>query len=167
MGLCFSAFASTPSETFDADGFKQALKLKKEVYLGEGAFSGGDRLSSDFHISNIRMAANPAGYDRIVIDLGGNTLGEKSELSRSPFYLVSVNQNKKQVDVTLFGKAKVDFSTQSVIQAARKMKTIAELDFIPTVVEDRWIWSIKTQGAIKAEVFELTNPARIIIDLKK
>ena len=104
LGLALSFPITTlANPSFDAEGFRQALKVKKDVYITEGAFTGGDRLSSDFHITNIRMAPNPAGYDRIVIDLTGNDQGEKSELARPPFYLVSVNRVTKEINVTLYG----------------------------------------------------------------
>lgn len=163
----FLLLSSIAFAQFDESGFRQALPLKKGVYLNEGAFSGGDRGSSDFRVSRIRIAPNPAGYDRLVIDLAGNTDGEKSTLARPPFYWVELSDHHRKVNVTLYGKAKLDFSTQTAIQAARKTKTIAKLDFIPPVNPDRWTWSIDTQMPVKVEVFELTHPARIIIDLKK
>ena len=161
---CFSgaqAFAQ-----FDEAGFRQALKVKKDIYISEGAYSGGDRASSDFRVTQVRMAPNPAGYDRVVIDLSGNEGGQKSNLSHPPFYLVEVNSPKK-INITLYGKPKLDFSTQSVIQAAKKTKTISRVEFIPLVNADQWTWGIDTQVPVKVEVFELTDPARIIIDLKK
>lgn len=152
---------------FDETGFHQALKVKRDAYKTEGSFTGGDRNSNDFRVSQVRIAANPAGYDRIVIDLAGNTHGEKSNLSRPPFYMVEVDGSNRKVNVTLYGKPKLDFSTQTAMQSAKKTKTISKLNFIPLVNTDRWTWSIETQAPVKAEVFELTDPARIIIDLKR
>jgi hypothetical protein len=163
MLLAFTAISAHAQ--FDDSAFKQALHVKKDVYITEGGVSGGDRNSSDFRVNQVRVAANPAGYDRVVIEMKGNDGGEKSALSRPPFYIVDVK--KKKIDITVFGKPKLEFSTQSVIQAAKKTKTIARVDFIPIVSADRWTWSIETQVPVKTEVFELTDPARIIIDLKK
>lgn len=151
---------------FDDLKFKQALKLKKDFYLGEGAFTGGDRTSSDFTVTNVRVAANPAGFDRVVIDLSGNQLGEKSQLSRPPFYLVEIDPADKRILVTLYGKPKLDFSTMSSAQSVKKSKLISSLEFTPMANKDRWTWVIHTRQTVKAEVFELTSPARIIIDLK-
>ncbi len=151
---------------FDDLKFKQALKVKKDFYLSEGAFTGGDRTSSDFTVSNVRVAANPAGYDRVVIDLSGNQLGEKSAMARPPFYLIEVDSTGQRVLVTLYGKPKLDFSTLSSKQSAKKAKIISDLEFTPLANKDRWTWAIHTRHVAKAEVFELTAPARIIIDLK-
>jgi hypothetical protein len=150
--------ASTALAQFDESAFRQALKVKKNVYLSEGSFSGGDRLSSDFKVLNVRVAANPGGYDRMVIDF--------SKLSRPPFFMVENDPNAHRVVVTLYGKVKLDFSTQTAIQAARKTKTIKNIDFLPIVEADRWMFVVNTQSPVKTEAFELTDPARIIIDLK-
>jgi len=143
---------------FDEGAFKQALKLKKNVYLSQGAISGGDRTQSDFKVVSVRIAANPAGYDRVVIDL--------ADSKRPPFFMVQMDPQTHRAVVTLYGKAKLDFSTQSAIQAARKTKTLSKIDFIPLVEADRWMFSLETQPGVKAEVFELSDPSRIIIDLK-
>lgn len=151
---------------FDDLKFKQALKVKKDFYLSEGSFTGGDRASSDFTVSNVRVASNPAGYDRVVIDLIGNRQGEKSALARPPFYLVEVDPENKRVLVTLYGQPKLDFSTSTSNQSAKKTKVVSSFEFTPIVSKDRWTWAIHTRHTTKAEVFELTDPARIIIDLK-
>ena len=157
----------TANAQFDDLNFKQALKLKKDFYLTEGAFTGGDRSSSDFSVSNVRIANNPAGYDRIVIDLSGNFHGNKSPLNRPPFYLVEADPANKRFIVTLYGKPKLDFSAMGAIQSSMKTKFIKEIEFTPITEQDRWTWSIHTKLQAKAEVFELTEPARIIIDLKQ
>jgi hypothetical protein len=143
----------TAHAQFDDLKFKQALKVKKDFYLTEGAFTGGDRTSSDFTVSNVRVAANPAGYDRVVIDISGNHLGEKSPLARPPFYLVEVDPEGKRILVTLYGLPKLDFSTLSSNQSARKAHVISEFEFVPLANQDRWTWVIHTKQAPKAEVF--------------
>jgi hypothetical protein len=166
--LILLSLISMPAHAqFDEASFRSSLKVKREVYLKEGSFTGGDRNSSDFRVKEIRLAANPAGYDRVVIDFAGNSVSGKSELARPPFYIVELNPENKRVQVTLFGKPKLDFSSQSSIQAARKTKLVSKLEFIPIVNSDRWTWSIETKAPVKAEVFELSNPARVIIDLKR
>jgi len=143
---------------FDEGAFKQALKLKKNLYVSEGSISGGDRTQSDFKVVSVRIAANPAGYDRLVIDL--------ANAKRPPFFMVQNDPTTHRIVVTLYGKAKLDFSSQTSIQSAKKTKSIKNLEFIPLVEADRWMFSVQVQGSVKSEVFELSDPARIIIDLK-
>ena len=142
----------------DDASFRQALKLKKNVYLAEGAFSGGDRATSNFKVSNIRVAANPGGFDRVVVDFQNS--------SRAPFFMVQNDPTTRRVTVTIYGKVKLDFSMRTASQSAKKSKWIQSLEFIPLVEEDRFIFYAQTQKPVKTEVFELTGPARIIIDLK-
>jgi len=156
--IALSLFALPAFAQFDEASFRQALKVKKGVYLKEGSFSGGDRLSSNATITNVRVAANPEGYDRIVVDF--------SKLERPPFFLVQNDPHAHRVVTTLYGKVKAEFSTQSAIQAAKKTKSIKKIEFLPVVETDRMVFSVEVQGSVKTEVFELTGPARIIIDLK-
>ena len=159
LGLSFLFLGQFAQAQFDENGFKQALKVKKNAYLSEGSFSGGDGANTDFHITQIRVAANPAGYDRVVIEV-------KPENGRPPFYMVENDPSNKRVQVTLYGQPKLDFSSQTAIQQARKTKHITKLEFVTLLGSDRFTMVIKTQAAVKTEVFELTQPSRIIIDLK-
>lgn len=161
------AFSLEAFAQFDESGFKQALKVKKNFYLSEGSFTGGDRAQSDFRVDNVRVAANPAGYDRVVVDFAGNALGEKSKLSRPPYFMVDVDQLNKRLSVTVYGKPKLDFSTQQTLQSARKAKVLSRIEFLPIVNPDRWTFTIEGKTVLKTEVFELSDPARLIIDLKK
>ena len=151
---------------FDGAGFRQALKLKKNIYLSEGSLTGGDRSISHFRVAQVRVAANAAGYDRIVLEIQGNESSTQSKLTHPPFYLVENDPDNKRVIITLYGKPTLDFSRQASEQQARKTKHISSLEFLPLVEEDRWTWVIHTQVPVKTEVFELSEPARIIIDLK-
>ncbi len=157
-GLALLWTASPSIAAFDEHAFRPALRVKKDIYLQEGAFSGGDRLSSDVKIENVRIAANQGGFDRIVIDI--------AKLERPPFFMVQNNRDSRRIVATLFGKIKAEFSTQTAIQSARKTKSIKKIEFFPPMEQDRWMFAIDLQGPVKTEVFELTEPARIIIDLK-
>lgn len=159
LGLSLLILTQKANAQFDENGFKQALKVKKNAYLSEGSFSGGDGANTDFHISQIRLATNPAGYDRVVIEV-------KPESGRPPFYLVENDPSNKRVQITLYGQPKLDFSSQTAIQQAKKTKQITKLEFVPLLGSDRFTMVIKTQAAVKIEVFELSQPSRIIIDLK-
>ena len=167
FGILFLAISSPAFAQFKSENFRQALKLKKEFYLKDGTFTGGDRNSADFRVKDIRIAQSPAGYDRVVLELSGNAKGEKISLSRPPFYLIELNSTARLITITLYGKPKLEFSIPNALQATRKSKTITKVNFIPLVNEDRWIWTIETQVPVKTEVFELSDPARIILDLKK
>jgi hypothetical protein len=151
---------------FDDSGFKASLKVKKGAYITDGSFTGGDRSHSDFRIQNIRLAANPAGYDRVVIDFAGNDLGQASALARPPYYMVDVDGLNKRVTITLYGKPKLDFSTQTALQLVKKTKNIESIQFLPIVHADRWVFVLEGKKNPKVEAFDLSQPARLIVDFK-
>ncbi len=146
---------------------RESLHSKKGVYLTEGAFSGGDRTVQDYRISNVRIGANPEGFDRVVIDVVGNLQGEKSIIARPPLFHVENTGKSKRTVITLFGKPKMEFSTSSAFAQAKKTASIQGIEFLPLIEDDRWTFSLLTKENTKVEAFELTQPARIIIDIKK
>ncbi len=164
FAIGFSAFQSLAQ--VDTEAFHQALKLKKNLYYQDGTVTGGDRNSSDFRVSQIRIAPNPAGYDRMVIDLAGNVSGDKSALARPPYYQVELDSVLKLVHVTLYGKPKLEFSTQATAKAVKKTHHLTSVELLPLVEQDRWTFTLHTRPKVKIEVFELTEPARIIVDFK-
>lgn len=145
---------------------RESLHSKKAVYISAGAHTGGDRFVQDYKVSNIRIGKHPEGYDRIVLDIVGNIQGENSILSRPPLFHVENTNQGKSVLVTLFGRSKLDFSTSFVAAQASKTDHIEGFAFFPLLEDDRWFFQVAVNKPVKTEVFELTQPARIIIDLK-
>ncbi len=165
--ICISAAqVDTAHAQVDTQNFHSALKLKKGVYRSTGVITGGHRDSSDFRIQTIRIAENPEGYTRIVMELYGNRDGEKSTLQYPPYFQVQILSDLNQARITLYGKPKLEFSTTAAMQSSKKTKAIKNIEFLPLVENDRWTWTINTKSKIQAEVFELSSPARIIVDLK-
>jgi len=159
--------SSAHAAVWDDSEFRQALSIKKGIYLAPGAFSGGDRSVDDFHVSNIRIGTHPEGYDRIVIDIDGNDKGNPSVLAHAPLFHIENQTIEKRVIVTLYGKPKLRFSMQQASLSAKKTKFIHGLEFYPALENDQWMWAMNTNEPVKVEAFELSQPARIIIDLKK
>ena len=150
----------------DIAGFHQALKVKKELYREEATYTGGDRTTSDFRIQAIRISPQKPNFDRVVLDFAGNQNGEAVAVARPPYYQVEINSAKQLLWVTVYGKPKLAFNTEQTKRSAGKTKSIATIDLLPVVDQDRWTFSVPLKSGIKAEVFELTEPARLIIDLK-
>lgn len=167
IGLGFVFFNLTAIAQVDTSAFHQALKIKKELYYNNGAITGGDRGFADFRITQIRMSSSPEGFDRVVLDFSGNNNGAKVPLAHPPYYQVEVNGSQKVIHITLYGKPKLEFSTTAVTKAAKRTKNISKVELLPVVEQDRWTFSLRTQPGVKVEVFELTDPARLILDLKR
>jgi hypothetical protein len=43
---------------------------------------------------------------------------------------------------------------------------LSAVEFLPQVESDRWMFTLSSKNTMKTEVFELSSPARLIIDLK-
>ncbi len=139
---------------------------KTDVYIHEGLFVGGDRAIIDVVIKDIRRATN-SEYERLVLDLEKNEEGEKKGLERPPYFHVAVAPLKKQLIFTVWGKPKLSFNSKKVIQAFKKSKWVDHLELYPYLEENRWTFVVGLKsGQERVEVFELSNPMRIIVDIR-
>ena len=62
-----SARAFSPSEVIAAE------PVKRNVFVSDAMISGGDSLANPVSLNGVRWAKNPAGYERLVIDLSGES----------------------------------------------------------------------------------------------
>jgi hypothetical protein len=162
--ICLTAFADIP---WDDSDVRQALMTKKNVLLGAGSFTGGDGALEDFRVTGLRAGRSPEGYDRFVIDLIGNEKGSASPLNRAPRFHVENIPATKKVVITLFGRPKLETSIASGQSSIRKTKFIQDMQAYPVLDDGTWTLALKTTEPVRTEVFELSQPSRIIIDLKK
>jgi hypothetical protein len=138
---------------------------KSLSYVHDGLFVGGDRAIESVMVKDIRRAPN-AGYERIVIDLDLNQQGEAARLSRPPFYQLAVNGDEKRLVFTLWGNPSLSFDAKKLVQAFRKSQIVKNLVLYPKVEDQTWTFVMELQKSAPVEVFELSEPARIIFDIK-
>jgi hypothetical protein len=138
---------------------------KNNFYIRDGLIVGGDRAIDQVVIKDIRRAANPA-YERVVIDLESSRNGELSPIPRPPYYQVAVTPDEKRLVVTVFGAPRLSFDSGKVASAFRKSKSFREITLLPSVEKDTWTFAFQMKSIAPVEVFELSNPVRIIIDVK-
>ena len=90
---------------------------KNLSYIRDGLFVGGDKAIDDVVVKDIRRAANPGGFERVVIDLQGTKNGEPAAIPRPPYYQVAVTPDEKRIVFTIWGKPKLGFdSRESFLQ---------------------------------------------------
>lgn len=163
LALCggsLSAHASLkPDRVHAVDG------KKTQAYIKDGVFVGGDRAIDSVVVKNIRRSAN-AGFERIVIDLEGLRGGEKPKIQRAPFYHVAVSGFEDRMIITLWGKPKLAFDPTAVTQSFKKSTQVGPFTLLPKVEDDTWSFVMGIKGGKSVEVFELTNPVRIVVDIK-
>lgn len=142
-----------------------AENRKTEAYIRDGLFVGGDRAIDQVTVTGIHRAAH-AGYERVVIDLEGTQNGEPAAVSRPPYYQVAVTPDEKRLVFTMWGKPRLAFNTDKVTASFRKSSAIESIQLLPRVEADQWTFVMELKNGQAAEVFELGNPVRVIVDIR-
>jgi hypothetical protein len=164
--LILSAFlTATAQAELRPDRVHVADSKKNQSYIHDGLITGGDKAIDEVVVKDIRRAAN-AGYERIVIDLEGTKNGEPAAIQRPPFYQVSVTPDEKRIVFTIWGKPRLSFDSRRVVNAFKKSAVIENVELLPRIEENTWSFVFQLRGDNPVEVFELSNPVRIIMDVK-
>ncbi len=164
--VCVSVVVpSSASAALSREKVFAADSKKTKFYLKDGLVTGGDRAITETTVRDIRRASN-AGFERIVIDLEGTRNGEAAALKRAPYFQVAVSPEEKRLVVTLWGNPKLAFQAQKVVTAFKKSKVVERVELLPRVEDDIWTFVVALRDPTPVEVFELTDPARIILDVK-
>src|SRR4051812_44273490 len=97
-----SAFAFSPSEVIPAES------VKRNSYVSDAVISGGDALANPVNLSAVRWAKNPAGYERVVIDLSSE--GSGWETKTPPYFQVGHDGASSSINVSIRGVAQRNVS---------------------------------------------------------
>ncbi len=147
------------------DHVQLALGRKTGNYVQDGLVTGGDQAINDVVVKDIRRAVNP-GFERIVVDLQGTHSGENVAIPRPPYYQISVNPDENRVVVTVWGKPRLELNSKKIVTEMKKSSVIQSLDLLPPMDGDSWTFVANLKSKRPVEVFELTNPVRLILDIK-
>jgi hypothetical protein len=102
----------------------------------------------------------------VVIDLDGTQMGEAAAIPRPPFYQVAVTPDEKRLVVTVWGKPKLAFDAQKLVAAFKRSANFSSVTLLPKVEENSWTFVMNFKTDRPVEVFELTNPVRVIVDVQ-
>lgn len=138
---------------------------KTGFYLKDGLVVGGDRAIGDVVIKDIRRASN-TGFERLVIDLEGTLKGEPAAIPRPPFFQVAVSPEEERMVLTVWGKPRLGFDSKKASVALKKSPNFSRVEFLPRMEDESWTFSLGLKPGRSVEVFELTNPVRIIVDIR-
>lgn len=153
---------------FSPDLVRTAEPRKSSAYLKHGLFVGGDRDITDVVVQGIRHSKG-SDYERVVIDLVGNKQGDPVAIQRPPYYQIAVNPELRRLMVTLWGKMKLEFDPMKIAQVGQGKKSsnlLKGFSLFPPLEQDRWSFEIKLKSEAPVEVFELSDPVRIIVDIR-
>jgi hypothetical protein len=150
-----------PDKIYVAEGKKQ------KFYVRDGLITGGDRAISEVVVRDIRRANNPGGFERVVIDLEGTrSAGGGVAIERPPYYQLAVTPDERRLVFTVWGNPKLGFDSKKVIAAFKKSKAVENLVLYPRVEENLWTFAMELRSGNPVEVFELSDPVRIIVDIR-
>ncbi|OFZ82180.1 MAG: hypothetical protein A2583_07680 [Bdellovibrionales bacterium RIFOXYD1_FULL_53_11] len=162
FGVVYPLFSGA---TLRPDKIHTADARKTDVYITDGVFTGGDRAVDDVIVKDIRRSPNP-GYERIVIDITGNRAGDSTAIKRAPYYQVAFSPEEKRIMFTIWGKPKLAFDAGRVVAAFKKSRIVSAVELFPKLEDGSWTFVLGLKNGRQLEVFELTDPARIIADIR-
>src|SRR5688572_5380650 len=90
-----AALALVPSEVVPAEA------VKRNVYVSDAVVSGGDALANPVNLTGVRWAKNPAGYERVVVDLAGEGSGWETKVP--PYFQVGHDGRASSINVSIRG----------------------------------------------------------------
>ena len=140
---------------------------KNEAYLQDGLFIGGDRAINGTEIQGIRYSSQNPLFDRVVIDLNVFQDGKPPQIQRPPYFHASVDSHHKRLIFTLWGSPRLNFDSKKLIATFKKSSAVEDIKLLPRIEDDSWTFWIELQPETAVEVFELTNPVRVILDIQK
>lgn len=162
--LALDAQSAVPSG-FDPDHVYTADAKKMDTYIREGLIVGGDRSVDDIMVLDVRHALN-RDYERVVLDLEANPSAGAKTIDRPPYYQMDVSPEMKRIVITLWGKPKLGLKADKIMKNFRKSKLVKNVEILPNVEKDRWTFVLNMAENRPVEVFELSNPVRVIVDLR-
>lgn len=153
-----SALALSPSEVVPAD------QVKRNAYVSDAVVSGGDALANPVILTGVRWAKNPAGYERLVVDLTGE--GSGWETKTPPYFQVGHDSRANAINVSVRGVSERVINNSALEKAVAKSSMISQAYLAPGVEGDLAALEFKTRAPVDIESFYLVNPPRIVIDVR-
>lgn len=163
--LTWLAFAGPARAELKPDRVFLAEGRKTQKYVKDGLVTGGDKAVEEFAATDLRRAMNQ-GYERIVLDLAGTRGGEPMPIARPPYFQAAVSPDEKRVVVTVFGKPRLKLDTRRILASFKKSPVVESVQFFPVLDDASWTFALELKSGRSVEIFELTNPVRLIMDIR-
>jgi hypothetical protein len=152
------AWAFSPNEVIPAE------QVKRNVYVSDSVISGGDALANPVNLAGVRWAKNPAGYERLVVDLAGEGSGWETKVP--PYFQVGHDSHASAINVSIRGVSQRQVSGASIGKSVARSNLISQAYLAPSLEGDLAALEFKTRAPVDVESFYLVNPPRIVIDVR-
>lgn len=158
-------FALSPAaKAISAGEVVPAEAVKRNVYVSDAVVSGGDALANPVNLTGVRWAKNPAGYERLVIDLAGEGSGWETKIP--PYFQVGHDGRANAINLSIRGVSDRTVSTSALEKAIARSSVISGAYLAPGLEGDLAALEFKTRAPVDVESFYLVNPPRIVIDVR-
>jgi hypothetical protein len=164
MILFFLISVSIQSHAFAPSDVISAEQVKRNVYISDSLISGGDPLANPVNLSGVRWAKNPAGYERIVVDLMGEGPGWETKVP--PYFQVGHDSQSSSINLSIRGVSSRAVSSKNMEKAISKSSLVSQAYLAPEIEGDLAAMEFKTRAPVDVESFFLVNPPRIVIDVR-
>ena len=151
-------FAFNPGDVISAE------QVKRNVYVSDSLVAGGDALANPVTLAGVRWAKNPAGYERIVIDLAGEGPGWETKIP--PYFQVGHDSRTSSVNVSIRGVSQRKVTSSSLEKSLAKSSLIDQAYLAPGLEGDLAAMEFRTRAPVDVEAFYLVNPPRIVVDVR-
>ncbi len=156
--LSLNSWAFSPSEVIPAE------QVKRNVYVSDSVISGGDALANPVNLNGVRWAKNPAGYERLVVDLLGE--GSGWETKTPPYFQVGHDSRASAINLSIRGVSQRKISNGALEKTVARSSLISQAYLAPDFEGDLAALEFKTRAPVDVESFYLVNPPRIVIDVR-
>ena len=138
----------------------ESLNKKTGHYEKNGFFAGGTKEVTSAALSDVRRAKSNEGFERIVFDV-------TAQSDSLPYFQVQLSSAENRIVVSFWADVQYEYNAAKVAKAFSKSAFVKKINILPRVEEGLSMVEItmNPQSKAKAEVFTLSNPNRLIIDI--
>jgi hypothetical protein len=155
---------SASAQAFNPGDVISAEQVKRNVYVSDSLIAGGDALANPVSLAGVRWAKNPAGYERIVVDLAGEGAGWETKVP--PYFQVGHDSRTSSVNLSIRGVSSRDITSVGLEKALAKSALISQAYLAPGLEGDLAAMEFRTRAPVDVESFYLVSPPRIVIDVR-
>jgi hypothetical protein len=165
LGISLALFATSAIAALNPKLHFVADQTKKGNYVADGIFSGGDRSVTAARLKDIRRASSPEGFERVVLDLETDEQG-----GGLPYFQVQLAESERRYVLSIWGDVGYDFDANRIRKAFAKSAHIKKINVVPRLEDGlsiiEFVLNPQRPGKKeKVEVFRLSKPGRIIMDI--
>ncbi len=156
--LAQNAWSFSPNEVINAE------QVKRNVYVSDSVIAGGDALANPVKLSAVRWAKNPAGYERLVVDLAGEGSGWETKVP--PYFQVGHDTKSNSITISIRGVSQRSLSSSILEKAVARSSLVGQAYLAPSLEGDLAALEFRTRTPVDVESFYLVNPPRIVVDVR-